>query len=611
MECTIYSNTGFNAVNIPENSSLLPSASAIKTTTIDVLQNRFLSSVSVKTTWDAIKNADRVVVDGFHYIITGVTMTSYDVARLSLIPDFITSAGGVGALEILDGVTERVHVSKTNDTFGTYNEADPLITCVNPLELYTEGPLIISAGEHAQYINLVESTIDLFTLGSSDYSLEARTFSDGTNSVTTPSVPYVSESNYDHTAFYFGGLSTLTNGTCLFNVNNSQVQRGIQTARDLGIENGIIAQYTIPSDLFTFYYHGEVDGVVDSSYGTAIVLVVRENDSISGSPSGDNFKFSYSTVQNNRSLYGENNRYGLMSSTGSTIEFSPEEIYYTETPETIPSVVCHVDGRNDGRPYFSFRYFHNEDKTGSLASFFLNSISGMEWRNLPLTFVTKSGSIQDCFNFKSQRTEANATNTYNLQHYQNQQAQGLTNQIVNGIAGVAGVAGSIAKGDVSGAVSGAASTIGGQVNSVLQGIDLSNSEDAYRVQYAEQSARELYNFGYSQSVVTPQVMFPYQTPSVRDYMGNGVVVYRYRPSDNDLIRIDRLLTAYGYKYTKFLESSDFSTRSNFNYVKANGVSVGGNLPQWWKNGITAQFANGIRVWHVTPSYSYITERNNP
>ena len=74
-----------------------------------------------------------------------------------------------------------------------------------------------------------------------------------------------------------------------------------------------------------------------------------------------------------------------------------------------------------------------------------------------------------------------------------------------------------------------------------------------------------------------------------------------------MLRIDKLLTMYGYKKTKALEATDFSNRQYFNYVEA-AVSVG-NLPRWWADGISAQLANGVRIWHVKPNSSYYA--NNP
>ena len=66
---------------------------------------------------------------------------------------------------------------------------------------------------------------------------------------------------------------------------------------------------------------------------------------------------------------------------------------------------------------------------------------------------------------------------------------------------------------------------------------------------------------------------------------------------------------YGYRYTKFVEASDFSTRAKFNYVQASGVSVTG-LPKWFADGVAEQLMGGVRVWHVLPDVSAYTDGSN-
>jgi hypothetical protein len=66
---------------------------------------------------------------------------------------------------------------------------------------------------------------------------------------------------------------------------------------------------------------------------------------------------------------------------------------------------------------------------------------------------------------------------------------------------------------------------------------------------------------------------------------------------------------YGYRYTKFLEASDFNNRSKFNYVKASGITVTG-LPRWFSDGIANQLNGGVRVWHTHPNTSSYSDGTN-
>lgn len=612
MDCTIYTNTGFNAVNIPDSIAVLnTSATSVYTTTaLDSLQSRFLSSITVSTTWENIKNADYCCVDDFYYFINGITMTSHDVARLSLVPDFITSAG-VKNLNFIDGITERVHVPKSSDTYGAYNEADPLISPAQPLKVEVSSQLFdvySTTSTEAFEIHVVESSINLYVLGQfvTGNTLTAKTFTDtdGSNSVTVPSVPYVTSEQA--CTFSLGGDSfatTSSTATALFNPDDETVQAGMQCARDLGIENAIIAQYTLKAQQFTYSFYGS-GSLTDPA--TPIYQTISARTDLTHTMDAVTMKFVYSSsVKNLRALYGANNKFGLLSASGDSAEFNPEDIYNGDTAPTVSAV---ADGRYQGKPYFSFRYFHGMDKNEKPLFFFFNCVGGMEWRNLPLMFVSKSGNIQDAYNFQSERREANNTHNFENARYEIGQAQNIISGVTGGVQSIADGIGSNKA--AAGAVSGIFGAFGSGSNTILSGVSSEASQANYNRNYAEQSARELYNFGYSQSVVTPTIMFPYQTPSIRDFLGNGVTVYRYYLSDTDLIRIDKLLTAYGYKFTKFLEASDLTNRAHFNYVKVNGVSVSNNLPNWWKDGISDQFRNGVRVWHVKPSITYITERDN-
>lgn len=86
------------------------------------------------------------------------------------------------------------------------------------------------------------------------------------------------------------------------------------------------------------------------------------------------------------------------------------------------------------------------------------------------------------------------------------------------------------------------------------------------------------NYGFSQAVVVPQISYPLNASLLRDTQGNGCFVYRYRYSDQDVKRIDKLLTMYGYADQRAFSMSMLYNHSDFDYVQLSGVSVGGDLP---------------------------------
>ena len=105
----------------------------------------------------------------------------------------------------------------------------------------------------------------------------------------------------------------------------------------------------------------------------------------------------------------------------------------------------------------------------------------------------------------------------------------------------------------------------------------------------------------------PTISFSFAAELFNDLYRNPVVAYRYKYTPADAVRIDKILTMYGYKVTKSVSATDFTNRQKFNYIEA-GITVG-KLPRWWANAISLQISNGVRIWHVLPDNSHYT--NNP
>lgn len=581
---TLYKNTGFNTINIPDSKTLLAQNASIQTTAFDLIQNKFLSSITCKISWTDAQQVDYANVDDFYYIVTGVTMTSADVAQFSLTPDFILSAGGAGSLDILDGITERHHIPKGADSFGAYDEPDSLLSPAQPLELEFGNGLFMygDALDSLDYYTVCESSIDLVAMGKLTSDYPARTFSDGENSVTVPRTYAVQ----NFTTFKLqDGLQTQTSGTCLFDVSDSNVQRGMQMARDLGVEDAIIGQYALPKNMFNVT---ATDGFIEDITSTTVT------------GTGVGMPYEYTTCRNERCLYGENNRYGLLTAAGNSYEANPEQLKFSGVTE--PTIIYRGDGRENGKPYYNFGYYMGQSNN-NMKAFFRNAVAGMEWRNVPLRFTTAAHSVQDTYNFNSQRDQARAARN---------------NQVFQNAIGITEDAGNVALNAANTYTSAVLDPMGifgdnameNALNTWQSGMTLASDigQAIYNTKaYKLQRQNEIYNFGVSQNVVEPTIKFPFQTPSIRDYMGNGVISYRYHYTPTDISRIDKILTAYGYHITEQLTTSMFNNRPHFNFVKASGVTVGGNLPTWWKNGISQQFGAGVRIWHVKPASSYYTQ----
>lgn len=588
-----YYNTGFNAVNIPDSPSLLNNMTYEDLEAVDILQDWGLSSVRVRIGTMSIQNCDYCRVGNEYYSVGTPVMVAPDVAELPLIYDGVTSAGGPSSLSYLDGITERHTVS--DDTMFKYTQEDELTAPREALQLVSGGMLFrkSTAGDLGG-TTVVESTIDLYELGKeiTQGSLESQTYtdSDGANSVTVPSVPYITS----HTGFSLKSSgddnigATYSPATQLF--TSEGAKQAIATCRALGIESGIVSQVQYLEPFTTVTTSSTQDGVVVQVAGNNVTVS-------SGLP------FKYASPKNNRVLYGNHNQYGIISASGGKGEYLPEQI---DDGNTSPNIKAISDPRPDGRPYFRFASYMGDS---SDENFFNSAVAGLEWKQVPLVFTDPSNSMLNTANFTNKATLDEANYTAQQSTLALNRGRAGVGQVIGGISAGANIAGNLASGNIAGALSAGAGFLQNTYNNAMQmrqyDIDAVQQADAYRLS----REKELQNFGYSQSVVVPTVMFPFNTNTIRDFIGNGVFVYRYRYSANDITRIDKLLTMYGYKDTVALTADLFNQRTYFDYVRASGVSIGGSIPKWKKAIITEQLNAGIRVWHVAPSASYYS--NNP
>ena len=552
---TVYKNTGFNAVNIPDSPALLESASKLTALpTLEILQDSGLSEVYLKATYNEINGADYVRIGSWYYIVDGAPiMTSVDVCRLLLIPDFVTSAGGAGNLSYTDGVTERVCVPTSSDDFGAYTEDDELTAPSQSLNIQHNMFTYSSSGE----TSFVESTLDLYA-GATDNS--GITYEDPATHETC-TVPYMPTVTSQTTHKYGGGHGTIT-----YNSTFPSVKEGMKRARGLGVESGIIAQYTVPNIFI------DSATAIDSATGAYTNMAGREDEQAT------TINFEQGTVQNKRCLYGEYTKYGILTMGGNKAEFKAEDIY--ESGASAPSVKYKADIRADGRPYWRFKSFLGDSSDDG---FWRNCLAGARWENVPLVYSEKSGNLLDRQEYEADRKMASAQ----FGEQMGSMAGGVVDKAIGGA--------------IAGGVGGA--VVGGAVGLLSTGLEMYRAYDRFH----EEGELSALKFGQSQ-VSAPQITFPFNTDIMRDALYNTAIIYRYVYTSFDLVRIDKLLTMYGYKHTKALESSDFTNRSKFNYVKTRGgvtsTSNGsGRLPKWWNDGVSAQLSAGVRVWHILPTVS--------
>lgn len=615
----VFIDTGFNSINIPYDSNVILSATqnVVNCPAIELMQARELGQIAITSngaaTYDNLKNADfcRLVrsdnAETVWYAVNDVQMTSPDVCTLFVTIDYILTAGGCSELEILDGITERHHVAVADDTFGAYTEEDPYMVPSDPLEIDIEGTgMAFNAVPGSQGKTLLSSTVDLVDMGTSQ-DATAYVPTNGTDNpeVSVPDI-YLSDTQSVVTMLFPGVSPNPTYAPpnlTYYDPTVLAVKKGVERVRALGIESCITRQW----DCSVYGTVGSTDGS-----GRVTNLIGQCYDY-----SGQTPLYEYATVKNKRVLYGELSSYVIICiASGNSAEFRPEDI--VESGATCPTLTIVTDPRPDGKPYYRFKTYK-----GQTSNFFVNCISGMEWADVPLVYEGASGKAISQQKFITEQ----AIKDFSARVQTHAAEVGMNMGAVSAGAMLGAGVGA----GMPGAIAGGASTLlsqtgiiedlaqmGGMIGEMRRGY---TGESEYVLNPAQkiaqqrriERAQELQGFMLDTQVVAPQVAFP-RSESIRDFIGNGVFCYRYRPSAADIAKLDKILTMYGYRHTAPLTTSMLGVRSKFSYVRAAGVSVklksGNRLPRWIREGIAGEFAVGVRIWKTRPDTAAYTDGSN-
>lgn len=575
---TAYYGNNFDINNIPANPTVLASAS--QTVTVGVINclpfsGKAAASIVIKA-FANLKETSYFKIhfdtDNFDWYaaVNGYEYTSIDTVRVDLVIDAWLTCGGTTGITDVSGLTRR-H-SCLDDTFGKYTQPDPLIIPSETLKLSEITKLFTGSDYTSEdgYV-IVESTVNLWKMGMQSASYNAITYEDiNSNQVTVPQVEPVTLSEE---ALIFAsnsvGVPKKVESPCVgyFNGKDDTVKRGISICRSLGVENGILAQYVIPKDYVdTIEYDVTETGRITKLSGAFTAIDNYVNADLA---------YEYAQVNNNRVLYGENNRYILNSiATGNKIESAPEEVYNPNIPH--PGVYAMVDPRSKGVPYFRFTMMY-----GSYLDIEVNSIAGLEWQSAPINYQEKSGA-------------------------------GISKEIFNATQEKDTAAYELSKAVKRGETFASAFNLlkGGPITAGLEMATQSITDQTVNdpMFYASRLLEKA-QFDVKNTVVAPELNFP-RAEGLRDIVGNGVYLYRYMYTSNDIARIDKILNMYGYADVKPLELTDFTDMKYYNYVEADAtivtsVQVTRKIREMCQNQISA----GVRVWKINPNFALYAQSN--
>lgn len=632
----IYSNTGLNIENTLDNPTRLNSLAASNVLDVDpvyILTNQGLSSLIVSATKTQLSNADYLRIgnssEGFEYydiVRVGEPVTE-STTVLYIKNDPLASIGGItrsdttvsAGFMITDGVTDRVTV--TDDTWGKYTEDDPLCAPQEPLKLETEwitpentnntgmtlSSLAIGVDPNAAIF--CETSIDLVATYCSKH---AKTYTTSVGDVTTP---YVDNIAGGETSFGFESDPNIriSDGTKIYVKNQNftyegagadiqtTIEAGISIARSLGIESAIFEQWAVPTGfLGLITYTNNIKNVTDPEEDEVSSVTNQRVSMIQGATGTltSTLTPDYATVQNRRILYGRYNNYGIITCSGNKCEFMPEEVITADefSNNSAPGITFNVDPRADGAPYYRFTTINGDTE------FWRNALAGEKWARVPLVYSSGSGNelsrLTMVNSLQAQNTQAVASNV-----------GGILSSAIGAISGLIGPGGTETNTsrDVISPYTGRAimhnertTTTTGTGSFNGSGISGVIGSATNLIGYRAGVKNALQSLYLDQSVYIPQVDFAYNASILRDLKGNGIMVYKYHMSDDDVTRIDKLLTMYGYKTTQPVTIDMFYRHAKFDYIAVDNLQVTG-LPKWRAQDLADQLNGGVRIWHCLPS----------
>ena len=601
---TAFCGTGFSMINTPANATVLSNSA---TAVVDLGVINCLSLIGKKSGVIRVKAFANIATCDYlriifsdnpiasYWLVTNYEYLSGDTLSLSLVLDGFLTCGGTTGITSISGYVNRHTV--TDDTYGKYNQSDDMLVPSQNLVFRS----IDKFGENSkseEYYNIVLSTINLLELGAKDAEDMGLTYGDiaSGEGVTVPQIPQIPDSwktkvfygNYEYEIP--GAFAFDLDGTATGSSTSYPIREGIARARALGVEGGIIAMYALPKSKFTCTIPQTT--ITIGPISVTLQALITEIKPAQGAAlhHTTSINFNYASVNNKRALYGDYHNVQVASmASGEVAEYDIDDLY-SPTAKNTGVVIDEVgDGRAHGKPYFFPHYF--KDKVQAVDAMF-SAIAGLEWQNVPIVFQYSSGEgIQRNRYFAN--TKIDATNMIESQ------ANAWANQIVR--SGV-----DMAK---------SAPTIVGGLNAGLNaGIamgELYNQQILDTNQFIRARELEKKDLMIKTRVVAPQISFPV-SESVRDFVGNGVVVAFITPTDTDIARFDRILTQFGYKDAgTALSLSDLTAGRYFSYIEATGAQIQTSVgvDKTIKEMAEEQIASGIRIWKQRPDFSLYNSSN--
>ena len=572
----LYYSTGLRAGNVIDDPAKMNTWNYIDLDDHIGLQDFFLDTIRVKVDWDTIKNADYMKYgDAYYWIIP--RMINENCAEIFCQLDALTSIGGPLAQEYVAGTLRRAHplnrTSLDNIIEDDCKPSNILRAITHPINFLSGSSDNITL--IASTVKLDDDTVSLSPSVEHDalvFSGQVGLTADDKYTIAIPKAPAPSTPTMIQA--FNGDFNTV--GFGLYDADNATVKKNLEYLRSLGLSDAILFSYTIPkatASIVRENNHGKIgslSGTHDPTANSPWIHTLGVSLRYTAGLRNLNFAKSYMTER----------RFVIRGRlSGDIKEFRAYEIY---NPSGVGGTIDFgyaTDPAYQGTTYCSPEYYYGST---DIFTRIANSAKGLPWQDTPISIGGATGS----------------------RWAWNQRALNLSENGILGVSSLGEATQLAGRGLATNAMGIYTTTLG----AIMDGLHIPHGKAAANMdprQYEEAKN----NMQYAQSLVqTPQLT---TSPAfgLQNYMNNTFDVIELRPTDDDILRIDKFYAEYGYKMPNIpFNKSYLSSMPDWNYIEGNDIKISPTVHANFGKSIVeaaeGQLNAGCKIWHRRPSHGY-------
>lgn len=580
----LYFNTGFDGVNVCGSYAALAGARSYRTEYIDLVEQlpQAVLRVPRQMGGNDPGSVDYVELSNLHYYVLRITWLDADVVQYDLAVDPFFDLD----LDIIAGIVQR-----SPDSTAIID--DPYLTPIDPPQVSTIA--LWGKPTHGVYgvRNFVASTLDFssFPDGGEDDVKDIVEMGED-NIVRSIWSPRAVATGTPISIFGPAGpgsyLSCVTAGYKIYNMDNVEVRRAIQIARNCGWESAILGAYQVPEMMVHSIVDNGANGIGGITIDTSRMVQYNMADY---DPTLSNAEW-HRVARKSPASGG-----GIIScASGSQLSLKPWQygpLYLVADPRVGGCPTCVLDdptvraGLVDGNT--------------AQVPWTIRSVQGAEWTSTPLTYVQASGINREARNLVRNQVYSMQKDMLDIQRAQ---WSGLGASL-SAIPGVGSAAKSVYRqgqtslfqaqaeaGMMPSLLSAGSTALGAMANTAMAADDIYNIGRARR-QYEKDSYYIGVNYTAPQTVGVPQ-------STMQDYMGNGFICYFNTFSEADLNRWVEIAKMYGLSDNRPARGYKLpDDGAKCHYLQIAGCRLAART--MLARAAESMLAEGVRIWSTLPS----------